>query len=425
MMPQKLNPDVAELARGKAGTAIGRLTGLLATVKGLPLAYDRDLQEDKPPVFAARANAARASGADGARRGLAVDRERWPRRPRTRSCSRPTSPRISCAGASRSARRTSASRRASATARSRRPARRRRASPPAERRARVACARRSPSARGRASAARSDSARVTSAGLRRRISEIHSTSRRLEMKRIALAAVLLLVAAAVAGVARPEGADAVDGTAAARPTRSPSPATGSVRAVPTSPSSRSASTPGGDGEGGARGQRARDAAGDRRRPGGRRQRQDPVGLALAGLRPKRRAERLRRSNVVSATIALDNAGALIDAAVAAGANPVNGPSLSVADQDALYRQALKAACRCPHSAETLAKAAGRSLGRVTAIAECGGTRPAHVREGAASDARRRSRPAAGDDAQRDRHLRARLGLGTSAAGGGSPPAGRR
>jgi argininosuccinate lyase len=54
MMPQKLNPDVAELARGKAGTAIGRLTGLLATVKGLPLAYDRDLQEDKPPVFAAR-----------------------------------------------------------------------------------------------------------------------------------------------------------------------------------------------------------------------------------------------------------------------------------------------------------------------------------------------------------------------------------
>ena len=64
MMPQKLNPDVAELARGKAGTAIGRLTGLLATVKGLPLAYDRDLQEDKAPVFAARArHAARAAGA--------------------------------------------------------------------------------------------------------------------------------------------------------------------------------------------------------------------------------------------------------------------------------------------------------------------------------------------------------------------------
>jgi argininosuccinate lyase len=54
MMPQKLNPDVAELVRGKAGTAIGRLAGLLATVKGLPLAYDRDLQEDKGPVFGAR-----------------------------------------------------------------------------------------------------------------------------------------------------------------------------------------------------------------------------------------------------------------------------------------------------------------------------------------------------------------------------------
>jgi argininosuccinate lyase len=54
MMPQKLNPDVAELARGKAGTAIGRLAGLLAVVKGLPLAYDRDLQEDKPPLFGAR-----------------------------------------------------------------------------------------------------------------------------------------------------------------------------------------------------------------------------------------------------------------------------------------------------------------------------------------------------------------------------------
>ena len=63
IMPQKLNPDVAELARGKAGTAIGRLTGLLATVKSLALAYDRDLQEDKPPVFAARKDVAGALGA--------------------------------------------------------------------------------------------------------------------------------------------------------------------------------------------------------------------------------------------------------------------------------------------------------------------------------------------------------------------------
>lgn len=63
MMPQKLNPDVAELARGKAGAAIGRLTGLLATIKSLPLAYDRDLQEDKPPVFAARRDVAGALAA--------------------------------------------------------------------------------------------------------------------------------------------------------------------------------------------------------------------------------------------------------------------------------------------------------------------------------------------------------------------------
>src|SRR6266540_3647406 len=51
MLPQKRNPDVAELARGRAGTVIGRLAGLLATLKGLPLAYARDLQEDKAAAF--------------------------------------------------------------------------------------------------------------------------------------------------------------------------------------------------------------------------------------------------------------------------------------------------------------------------------------------------------------------------------------
>jgi argininosuccinate lyase len=51
IMPQKKNPDVAELARGKAGRLIGDLSGLMATLKGLPLAYNRDLQEDKEPVF--------------------------------------------------------------------------------------------------------------------------------------------------------------------------------------------------------------------------------------------------------------------------------------------------------------------------------------------------------------------------------------
>jgi argininosuccinate lyase len=77
MMPQKLNPDVAELSRGKAGTAIGRLTGLLATVKGLPLAYNRDLQEDKQPVFDARRDVREALAALAVLvGGLRFDRER-------------------------------------------------------------------------------------------------------------------------------------------------------------------------------------------------------------------------------------------------------------------------------------------------------------------------------------------------------------
>jgi argininosuccinate lyase len=77
MMPQKLNPDVAELARAKAGTQLGRLTGLLATLKGLPLAYDRDLQEDKPPVFATRRDIRLALRALTVLvSGLDVDRER-------------------------------------------------------------------------------------------------------------------------------------------------------------------------------------------------------------------------------------------------------------------------------------------------------------------------------------------------------------
>ena len=66
LMPQKKNPDVAELTRGKAGRLIGDLAGLLATLKGVPLAYNRDLQEDKEPVFdAADALAGMLSAMDG------------------------------------------------------------------------------------------------------------------------------------------------------------------------------------------------------------------------------------------------------------------------------------------------------------------------------------------------------------------------
>jgi len=67
MLPQKKNPDIAELARGKAGRLIGHLAGLLATLKGLPLSYNRDLQEDKEPLFDAVDT---VNGTLGALRGL-------------------------------------------------------------------------------------------------------------------------------------------------------------------------------------------------------------------------------------------------------------------------------------------------------------------------------------------------------------------
>lgn len=75
-MPQKKNPDVLELARGHAGRSIGELAGFLALLKGLPLAYDKDLQLDKEPVFRARATLAAALPAlTGLVAGLTLDRE--------------------------------------------------------------------------------------------------------------------------------------------------------------------------------------------------------------------------------------------------------------------------------------------------------------------------------------------------------------
>ena len=109
MMPQKKNPDAAELARGKAGTAIGRLAGLLATLKGLPLAYNRDLQEDKRAAFDQIDDLLGALAAlPVCVRGSAVRRASgWRRRPATARPSPPTSPSSWCARACRSARRTS------------------------------------------------------------------------------------------------------------------------------------------------------------------------------------------------------------------------------------------------------------------------------------------------------------------------------
>jgi len=82
------------------------------------------------------------------------------------------------------------------------------------------------------------------------------------------------------------------------------------------------------------------------------------------------------TNTVTATIEIGKAGALIDTAVAAGANQVSGPSMSAADQDALYRKALEGAVADARTrAEALAKAGGVSLGRVTAMVEGGGPAP--------------------------------------------------
>jgi argininosuccinate lyase len=63
MLPQKKNPDIAELARGKTGRLVGHVAGFLTTLKGLPLAYNRDLQEDKEPLFDAVEQVSLALGA--------------------------------------------------------------------------------------------------------------------------------------------------------------------------------------------------------------------------------------------------------------------------------------------------------------------------------------------------------------------------
>ena len=94
IMPQKKNPDVAELVRGKTGRVYGSLITLLTVMKGLPLAYNKDMQEDKEPVFdtidtveLCRAGVRRHAGhPDGAGPGT------WPGRPPAASSTPPTAP---------------------------------------------------------------------------------------------------------------------------------------------------------------------------------------------------------------------------------------------------------------------------------------------------------------------------------------------
>jgi len=205
------------------------------------------------------------------------------------------------------------------------------------------------------------------------------------MKRIALAAVLLLAAVAVAGVARPEGAHAVDGQAQSQDSIIVS-GNGSVVAVPTTAVLSlgvdvRAATAKAALAANARDMRQVIAA--VKAAGAREVRTQSVSLSQV-LGQNGEPSGFAASNVVSATVDVDRAGAVIDAAVDAGANQVNGPTMSVADQGKLYRQALKAAVADARlSAEALAAAAGRSLGRVTSVVESGGATPVPMFEKAA------------------------------------------
>jgi uncharacterized protein YggE len=196
------------------------------------------------------------------------------------------------------------------------------------------------------------------------------------MKRIALAAGFLLVATALAGVLRPGGAGAAD-PATATDTVSVT-GTGSVDAVPdraevsAGVETRAATAKASLTANAAAMQKVIAAL---RANGGKDVTTQTVSLSTA-FDQNGQPNGFVASNVASAGTSLDGAGALIDAAVAAGANTVYGPTLSRSDADALYRQALaKAVDDAKARAEILAKAAGRSLGRVTAIAESGSAPP--------------------------------------------------
>jgi hypothetical protein len=206
------------------------------------------------------------------------------------------------------------------------------------------------------------------------------------MKRIALAAVLLLAAAAIAGVARPEGAQAVDGQPQSTDSITVA-GSGAVTAVPTTATftfgvdTRAATARGAIA---ANAREMREVIAAVKAAGGRQVGTQSVSL-LQVFGANNEPSGFAASNVVSAVVDLDRAGAVIDAAVAAGANQVNGPAMSVADQGKLYRQALTAAMADARlSAETLAAAAGRSLGKVTSVVESGGSTPVPMYEKAAA-----------------------------------------
>jgi uncharacterized protein YggE len=206
-------------------------------------------------------------------------------------------------------------------------------------------------------------------------------------KRIALAAGTLLVLAALAGVLRPGAAGAVD--PATRTDTVTVNGSGSVSAVPdraeisAGVESRAASAKGALAANGAAMQKVIAAL---RANGGKDVTTQSVSLSTS-FDQNGQPNGFVASNVASAETALAGAGALVDAAVAAGANTVYGPSLSASDADALYRQALgKAVDDAKARAAILAKAAGRSLGEVTAIVEAGSSpMPVYAKASAAQD----------------------------------------
>jgi uncharacterized protein YggE len=206
------------------------------------------------------------------------------------------------------------------------------------------------------------------------------------MKRIALAAGALLVAGALAGVLRLDGA-AAEGPASSSDTVSVT-GTGIVKAVPdraevSAGVETRAATAGAALA--ANGTAMRKVIEALRAAGGTDVTTQTVSLSTS-FDDKGTQNGFVASNIASATVAFDRAGSLIDAAVAAGANAVYGPSASRSDADALYRQALaKAVADAAERATVLANAAGRELGGITSISESGAA-PVPMFAKAAADA---------------------------------------
>lgn len=208
------------------------------------------------------------------------------------------------------------------------------------------------------------------------------------MKRIAIAALLLLSAASLAGVLRPEGANARSAQAAAGDTISVS-GSGSVAAVPDRAMISAGVESSGDTARAALRANAveiRKVIDALRAAGAKNITTQSVSLNPR-LTPEGKPNGYTATNIVFATTGIDAAGALIDAVVDAGANTVYGPSLTQSDQNRLYKLALrKAVADARERAQALADAAGRTVGRFISITEGGFSGPVYATEAKAASA---------------------------------------